>query len=195
VIIPLPLGKLEASGFAVNCLVNLKCLQLSSSFFVLASLMTSCGYPLKSEPFLNGRLEVVLTTCPIDEPCDIQPATLTIQATKIESFQYTFSGTIEANSERFTLEGTESSDSREDLAYLTPKARGIFASIEAVLSTSVGGNYASNGSIIYGSAGGISPYRMSPPWGNIYATPKPGCLETQCPYRELNIEFPAQVTP
>ena len=77
------------------------------SLCILGMLLAGCNSPLHTEPFLNGQLEVGLTTCPVDGPCDFQPATLSVQAIDVQSNSYAFRGTLEGDPERFLLEGDE----------------------------------------------------------------------------------------
>ncbi len=167
---------------------------LKRTILPLLLLLGGCGYPLRTEPFLNGQLEVKLTRCPAKGPCDLQPITLTLEATNVTPEHYSFSGTLESDVGVWTIEGTETTQSRDDVLYINPQARGVYGTVTGSLEIPSGGTYALEGSILYGRGGGGSTVRL-PPSETLFASPDPPCTAEACPYRELKIGIPEQSAP
>ena len=134
---------------------------LFSISIVLLGGLTSCGYPLKTQPLLQGSLEGNFYEDAYYEPSDEgSPIALETTITEFSPERYTFEGTFFWQGRRYRAVGFE--ETSPNLEYLKPQAYLLAGSAEVRLEQDDTLLYLLCGESRYGVGGGFTPDREKP---------------------------------
>ena len=126
--------------------------------------LTSCGYPLRAQPLLQGALRGHFYKNAYDALYDPSeegsPVRLDAELGEFSEDRYTFEGVFTWDGQAYSISGFEETNS--NLEYLSPQANLISGSVQAHLQKDDVFVYILCGKSRYGVGGGLSPEREQP---------------------------------